>query len=597
MNVYVEKYNKYQVMFFMRIPEQVIDMIIQKNDIVEVISEYVSLKRVGKGYMGVCPFHNDKGPSLSVSPDKQLFHCFGCGAAGNVVGFIMRIRNLEFIDAIKYLADRVNIPLDANSYKNSEVEKIYEINILAARYFYSNLQQNGDKVKYLLDRGLDIKTIKRFGLGYSLNSYTSLLDYLKKKGYNEDLLLKAGLVLKGGKGYYDRFRNRIMFPVFDYKGRVIGFGGRVLDDSKPKYLNSPETPVFKKGTNLYGLNFVLKNGVPNDLIIVEGYMDCIKLHQHGVINTVASLGTALTKEQAKLIKRYCNNVYLCYDSDAAGKAATLRGIEVLHSEGLDIKIINIPKGKDPDEFINDYGVEEFKKLIQDALPAIEHLIMAAKSNKNLDNPRDRVMFIKEVVDILRILNDEVEVQAYAAKAYELTGIAPHVILEQLNIARKMKNNNWNNSQYKRNNIIGGNIFIEPGYKKAERTLLMFCLKDEDIKQYIMQKINPDEFITPSYKKVAQLIYSGEREINSILSKFEEKNDIQDVAKIFVDEEIEEVSFEFINGLIKTIKKYDLEKKIEDIKLQIKRLEKTDNFSEIIYLTKHLEDLKRQLALL
>ncbi|WP_423236634.1 DNA primase [Caloramator fervidus] len=584
-------------MFFMRIPEQVIDMIIQKNDIVEVISEYVSLKRVGKGYMGVCPFHNDKGPSLSVSPDKQLFHCFGCGAAGNVVGFIMRIRNLEFIDAIKYLADRVNIPLDANSYKNSEVEKIYEINILAARYFYSNLQQNGDKVKYLLDRGLDIKTIKRFGLGYSLNSYTSLLDYLKKKGYNEDLLLKAGLVLKGGKGYYDRFRNRIMFPVFDYKGRVIGFGGRVLDDSKPKYLNSPETPVFKKGTNLYGLNFVLKNGVPNDLIIVEGYMDCIKLHQHGVINTVASLGTALTKEQAKLIKRYCNNVYLCYDSDAAGKAATLRGIEVLHSEGLDIKIINIPKGKDPDEFINDYGVEEFKKLIQDALPAIEHLIMAAKSNKNLDNPRDRVMFIKEVVDILRILNDEVEVQAYAAKAYELTGIAPHVILEQLNIARKMKNNNWNNSQYKRNNIIGGNIFIEPGYKKAERTLLMFCLKDEDIKQYIMQKINPDEFITPSYKKVAQLIYSGEREINSILSKFEEKNDIQDVAKIFVDEEIEEVSFEFINGLIKTIKKYDLEKKIEDIKLQIKRLEKTDNFSEIIYLTKHLEDLKRQLALL
>jgi len=581
----------------MRIPEQVIDMIIQKNDIVEVISEYVSLKRVGKGYMGVCPFHNDKGPSLSVSPDKQLFHCFGCGAAGNVVGFIMRIRNLEFIDAIKYLADRVNIPLDANSYKNSEVEKIYEINILAARYFYSNLQQNGDKVKYLLDRGLDIKTIKRFGLGYSLNSYTSLLDYLKKKGYNEDLLLKAGLVLKGGKGYYDRFRNRIMFPVFDYKGRVIGFGGRVLDDSKPKYLNSPETPVFKKGTNLYGLNFVLKNGVPNDLIIVEGYMDCIKLHQHGVINTVASLGTALTKEQAKLIKRYCNNVYLCYDSDAAGKAATLRGIEVLHSEGLDIKIINIPKGKDPDEFINDYGVEEFKKLIQDALPAIEHLIMAAKSNKNLDNPRDRVMFIKEVVDILRILNDEVEVQAYAAKAYELTGIAPHVILEQLNIARKMKNNNWNNSQYKRNNIIGGNIFIEPGYKKAERTLLMFCLKDEDIKQYIMQKINPDEFITPSYKKVAQLIYSGEREINSILSKFEEKNDIQDVAKIFVDEEIEEVSFEFINGLIKTIKKYDLEKKIEDIKLQIKRLEKTDNFSEIIYLTKHLEDLKRQLALL
>ncbi|MCX7904108.1 MAG: DNA primase [Caloramator sp.] len=582
----------------MRIPEQVIENILQKNDIVDVISEYVSLKRVGKNFMGVCPFHNDKGPSLSVSPDKQLFHCFGCGAAGNVVGFIMKIRNIDYIDAIKFLADRVNIPLETSSYGDNEVEKIYEINIQAARFYYSNLKQNSDKIKYLLNRGLDLKTVQRFGLGYSLDSYDALLNFLKKRGYDEKLLLKAGLVSQKDNKIYDRFRNRIMFPVFDHKGRVIGFGGRVLDDSKPKYLNSPETPVFKKGTNLYALNFVLKKGMPDELILVEGYMDCIKLHQHGIENTVATLGTALTKEQARLIKRYCNTVYLCYDSDAAGRTATLRGIEVLHSEGLNVKIINIPRGKDPDEFINTFGVDEFKRLVEKSLPAIEHLIFASKENKNFDDPRDRSNFIKEVIDILKILNSEVEIHSYAAKIYELTGISLQVILDQLNKAKNIKSNNWNNNYVNRNNNIGGNNFIEPGYKKAERKLLMLILKNDDIKEYIIQRINKEDFITPSYKKAAMLITErGLKEFNDIVKHFEEQNEIQDVALIFAEEDLTTLDLETIEGFIKTLKRTNLERQIENIKLKIKEKEKSDGYDELLYLTKKLEELKKQLSLL
>jgi len=582
----------------MRIPEQVIENIMQKNDIVDVISEYVSLKRVGRNFMGVCPFHNDKGPSLSVSPDKQLFHCFGCGAAGNVVGFIMKIRNLDYIDAIRFLADRVNVTLDTSSNKDTEIEKIYEINIQAARFFYNNLKQNSEKIKYLLNRGLDIKTIQKFGLGYSIDSYDGLINFFKKKGYDEKLLIKAGLVSQKENRIYDRFRNRIMFPVFDHKGRVIGFGGRVLDDSKPKYLNSPETPVFKKGTNLYALNFVLKKGTPDALILVEGYMDCIKLHQHGIENTVATLGTALTKEQARLIKRYCNTVYLCYDSDAAGRTATLRGIEVLHSEGLNVKIINIPRGKDPDEFINTFGVGEFKKLIEKSLPAIEHLIYASKENKNLDDPRDRSNFIKEVIDILKILNNEVEVHSYAAKIYELTGISIQVILDQLNKVKNMKTNNWNNNYGNRNNNIGGNTFMEPGYKKAERKLLMLILKDDDIKEYILQKVNREDFITPSYKKVATLILeNGLKEVNDIIKHFEEQNEIQDVALIFAEEDLTEMDFETVEGLIRTLKRTKIERQIENIKLKIKEKERSNDFNDLLNLTRQLEELKRQLSLL
>ena len=320
----------------MRISEEIIQKVKEENDIVDVISETVNLKRSGRNYIGLCPFHNDKSPSLSVSPDKQIYKCFSCGEAGNVITFVMKQKNYNFIEAIKSLAERANIVLHIENSKQSAVSKkkdiLYKINVEAARYYFKNLTVNNVAKEYFSNRGIKNSTIRKFGLGYAKEGWTNIIYYLKRQGYNDNQLIDAGLVIKNeNKGtIYDRFRNRVMFPVFDIRGKVIGFGGRVFDDSKPKYLNSPETLVFHKGVNLYGLNFAVKDGI-NDrtLIIVEGYMDCISLHQYGITNAIASLGTALTVNQARLIKRYADKVVISYDADIAGQKATLRGLDIL----------------------------------------------------------------------------------------------------------------------------------------------------------------------------------------------------------------------------------------------------------------------------
>eukprot|EP00831_Metopus_contortus_P025097 TRINITY_DN21722_c0_g1_i4.p1 TRINITY_DN21722_c0_g1~~TRINITY_DN21722_c0_g1_i4.p1 ORF type:complete len:470 (-),score=70.89 TRINITY_DN21722_c0_g1_i4:51-1460(-) len=354
----------------LQIPQELIEKIKEQSDIVEIISEEVRLEKRGRNYIGLCPFHNDKNPSFTVSQDKQIYKCFSCGEAGNVLTFVMKYKKLNFLEAIKYLADKANIPLDVGSKENSIVsvkkQLIYKINVEAARYFFMNLQKINHMKDYFFNRGIKEETIKRFGLGYSLDNWNNLLKFLKSKGYKDDIILQSGLVIKSEKkgNLYDRFRNRVMFPVFNVKGDVIGFGGRVLDDSKPKYLNSPETVVFKKGINLYGLNFAVKNNLKEDyIIIVEGYMDLIALHQAGITNVVASLGTALTINQARLLKRYVNKVIISYDADIAGQTATLRGLEILRNAGFDVKVLTVPEGKDPDEFVRNNGKEAFLRLI------------------------------------------------------------------------------------------------------------------------------------------------------------------------------------------------------------------------------------------
>ncbi|HEY5563428.1 MAG TPA: DNA primase, partial [Clostridiaceae bacterium] len=290
------------------ISEDIIQRVRDSNDIVDIISEVVKLKRSGRNYVGLCPFHNEKTPSFSVVPEKQIYKCFGCGEGGNIFSFVMKTKKVNYVDAIKYLAEKVNIVVEEKDglVKNAN-DKIYKINVEAARYFYSNLQNNKRAKDYLMNRKMSETIIRKFGVGYSLDSWKSLYNYMLRKNYTELDMLNAGLIIKNEKGaVYDRFRNRIIFPVFDSRGKVIGFGGRVLDESKPKYLNSPETSLFKKGINLYGLNFVLKRGDIPYLLMVEGYMDCISLHQFGVDTAVASLGTALTVNQAKLIKKYTN---------------------------------------------------------------------------------------------------------------------------------------------------------------------------------------------------------------------------------------------------------------------------------------------------
>ena len=375
----------------MKIPEEIIERVKEENDIADVISEYVTLKKSGKNFSGLCPFHNEKSPSFSVSEDKQIFKCFGCGEAGNVISFIMKIRNLNFVEALKYLADRVNISIDFKTGgKDPREEKkklLRRINKETARYYFANLQKNPDIKEYFFRRGLTEQTLRSFGIGYAKDGWRETLGFLNNLGLNKEIIGETGLVIfnQEKNTSYDRFRNRVMFPVFDVYGNVIGFGGRVLDDSKPKYLNSPETLIFDKGTNLYGLNFAIKNNGIKDrtVIMVEGYMDCISLHQYGIMNAVASLGTALTVKQGKLLRKYADTVIISYDADMAGQMATLRGLDVLTEVGLDVRVLTIPKGKDPDEFVRVNGKEAFLKLIENAQKLIEYKLTVAKQGLNL----------------------------------------------------------------------------------------------------------------------------------------------------------------------------------------------------------------------
>ena len=339
-----------------RYSDDIIEEIISRNDIVDVISQYVTLKRSGRNFLGLCPFHKEKTPSFSVSPDKQIFHCFGCGVGGNVVHFVSKIENLNFKESLEMLADKAGMALptsnvEVDSKKQQLKEKVYKINEEVANFYHETLYMPIAKPaqEYVKKRKLDNRTLKNFKIGYAPNG-NNLYKFLKEKGFEEEEILASTLVKKYNNGYVDTFRNRLMFPIMDIKNRVIAFGGRVLDSSLPKYINSPDTVVYNKGRNLYGLN-VAKNAKTDNVIMVEGYMDCISLHQRGIPNAVASLGTALTEAQGRLLRKYFEKVVISYDSDGAGQAATLRGLEILKNIGCDVRILQMEGAKDPDEYV------------------------------------------------------------------------------------------------------------------------------------------------------------------------------------------------------------------------------------------------------
>jgi DNA primase len=357
---------------FNRYPEEIVEEVRTANDIVDVVSEYVKLDKKGKDYFGLCPFHKEKTPSFSVAPNKQIFYCFGCGKGGNVFQFIMNAENLDYIEAVRLLADRARIQLpEGNDEEEAAKAKVRQtlmnINLQAARYFYETLRSHrGDAAReYLKKRGITENTVKKFGIGYSSEDRADLYKYLANKGFEKTDLLKSGLVLQGNSGNcHDRFYGRVMFPIFDIRGNVIAFGGRVMDNTTPKYVNSPETPVYHKGRHLYALNFA-KNSGEKRLIIVEGYMDVISLHQSGIINTVASLGTALTENQGRLLRKYAEEIVISYDADTAGQSATLRGLDILGYMGSTVKVLTVPDGKDPDEFIGKNGPDALWSIKSD----------------------------------------------------------------------------------------------------------------------------------------------------------------------------------------------------------------------------------------
>ena len=587
----------------MQISEDVIERIKNENDIVDVISESVRLKRSGRNYMGLCPFHNEKSPSFSVSQDKQIYKCFSCNEAGNVITFVMKQKNKNFIEAIKYLAERARIPLEIGKGESSQITKkrelLYKINKEAGRFFFSNLTKVKKAKEYFLNRGIDENTIKKFGLGYSLDMWQGLIDHLLSKGYKYSDLLDDGLILKGknANNYYDRFRNRVMFPVFDKEGRVIGFGGRVLDNSKPKYLNSPETLIFHKGTNLYGLNFALKNKIEDrTIIVVEGYMDCVSLHQYGITNSVASLGTALTEQQARLLKRYADTIIISYDADVAGQNATQRGIDILTEAGFQVKVLSIPEAKDPDEFLRANGREAFLSLVKSAIPIIEYRLNRAADGLDLKNNNQLIEYGRRASIILSQV-DAIEKDIYIKKISENTGIREQSLYDMLSKEKNKKDEKYVNNMEETST----KLYVEPAYIKAEKLLLKLMLNDEYYENVIKQA-SEEDFTLKEHRKIFNLIINARDEkVSDFITHIESRCDEVDSSSALVDiNELNIVEADNINILIfdciKKIRMSKLELSIEELKKEQKELERKGMVEESIQLLGELGKINKELQI-
>ncbi|MCD7778622.1 MAG: DNA primase [Clostridiales bacterium] len=420
-------------------PHNIIEEVRMNNDIVDVIGEDVALKAQSGGYVGLCPFHHEKTPSFRINSREQYFHCFGCGESGDVISYIMKSRNFDFIDAVKHLADRVNYPLPeadtSGDYKKAAEERqtIYDINKKTARFFYDKLQSNEGYFarQYLDNRRISHKIRGVYGLGYSSYKSGSVVEFLEKSGYSREIMLKSGLVSEGKNGrLHDKFFNRLMFPIIDVHNRIIGFGGRILDDGQPKYLNSPETPVFNKSSNLYSMNFAIKEKT-REFILVEGYMDVISLYQAGFRNAVAALGTSFNQNHTKLLKRYADRVILLFDSDEAGVKAVLRAIPVLLKSGIEVKVLQVTDAKDPDEYIKKFGNAAFGELLKTAVPHIDFRLNLEKKNRNMNSMESKVDYVKSAAAVLSSIDNEMERDLYAKRLAEETGVSVNSINTEL----------------------------------------------------------------------------------------------------------------------------------------------------------------------
>lgn len=505
----------------MPIPEEFIQELKLRSDIADVISGYVNLKKAGRNLVGLCPFHNEKTPSFSVSPENGFFHCFGCGAGGDVITFIKRIENLDYIDAVKFLAQKAGMSVPEDN-KNDGLtrfrNRIYEANREAARFFHKMLYTNeGSKaLEYLRGRQLSEKTIIHFGLGYSPKSRYELVNYLKSKGFTNNELIQANLANKSDRGYlFDRFSDRVMFPIMDLRGNVIAFGGRIMSDMKPKYLNTSDTPAFNKSRNLFALQFA-KNKANGQLILVEGYMDVIALHQAGFENAVATLGTALTQEQATVIKRYCDEVVICYDADDAGQKATSRAISILRPTGLHIKILTVPSGKDPDEFIKSYGEQgpaRFRMLLEKSGNDADFRLRKLREKYNTDITEQRVEFLTEAAKLISSFDNSIEQDIYISRLAGELEVEKNAIKQQVMRYRKKNSREYIKREQReiQNNLSARNdrINTEKAYNlraaNAEEALIALLMYNPDAAQSVFKRLLPEKFITSFNRKVYETI--------------------------------------------------------------------------------------------
>ncbi|MCI9227040.1 MAG: DNA primase [Dorea sp.] len=581
--------------------EEIIEEVRSKNDIVDVISGYVRLQKKGSSYFGLCPFHNEKSPSFSVSRQKQMYYCFGCGAGGNVFTFIMEYENFSFVEALKFLADRAGVELPEQEFSREARERadtravLLEINKAAAQYYYVQLKngQGAQALAYLKNRGLGDDTIRAFGLGYS-NKYSNLLyQYLKSKGYRTDMIAKAGLISVDERhGASDKFWNRVMFPIMDVNSRVIGFGGRVMGDGQPKYLNSPETMIFDKGRNLYGLNRARTSKKPY-FLLCEGYMDVISLHQAGYTNAVASLGTALTPGHASLIKRYVQEVYLTYDSDAAGTKAALRAVPILKNVGITARVIRMDPYKDPDEFIKNLGAEAFEERIGKARNGFMFGLEILEKEYDMHSPEGKTDFMREAARRLTEFDEEIERNNYI----EAVAAAYHVGVGDLRqlVGRMAVRTGLARPASRPKSTQARQDGKEDGMAKSQKILLTWLIEDEALFRQIEQYVAPEDFTEGLYRTVAQLLYeqyeAGSVNPAKIMNHFTEEEEHRRAASLF-NTKIRELTT--VKEQEKALKETIIRVKNHSIEEATKNLEPTDmkGLQRLMNAKRELQDIQK-----
>lgn len=589
-----------------RYSDEIIEEVRQTNDIVDIISQYVHLKRSGRNYFGLCPFHNEKSPSFSVSPDKQIFHCFGCGVGGNVFTFLTKIEGINFVEAVQTLAERGNIQLPTlesggDTAKEQLKSKVYKVNEFTAKYYHENLYKPEAKIaqEYIKKRKLTNETLQSFQIGFS-GKFDELYQELKKQGFEEPEILESGLVNKNDRGQYiDRYRNRLMFPICDSRGKVIAFGGRVLDDSKPKYINSPENVVYSKGRNLFGLN-VAKKGDTKQLLIVEGYMDVISLHQRGITNVVAPLGTALTQQQGWLLRKNSEKIILSFDSDEAGLMAKMRALDILQNMGCDLRILQMEGAKDPDEYIIKYGNARFNNLVEKALSVIEFKVKVLKQNLNLEVVNDKIKFLNEIAKLIAKVDNTMEREVYIekiAKEYDISKEAIYAEVNKLTYVgtkseKMLEKTKPVITHKKKQEEIPGTII------KRENTVLAILLTgDSNVFQIIKQNIQIEDFKDTINQEIAKKLYEefekGNSNINSVIDALGEEEqshiteimaddyEIDDLEKAMDDimqgyerDKLNSRKFEIIElleGNLEANQKRELEKELSEIIIRLAKI--------------------------
>jgi DNA primase len=575
------------------IPQEIIDEVRERSDIVEIASQYLNLKKSGKNYKVLCPFHTEKTPSFTISPERQIFHCFGCGAGGNVFNLAMKLENMDFISTLKMLAQKagVKIPESVSPEEVQEVKekkKLYEINEVASKFYEQNLRKAGEGRKayrYLQERKLKEEAINKFRLGYAGDSWDSLLKSLKTKGISLELVEKAGLISPSREGgYYDYFRKRIIFPIFDLQGRVIAFGGRVLSsEDSPKYLNSPETPLFNKGNILYGLNFAQSDIRSLDqAIIVEGYMDVLTAQQEGLANVVASLGTSLTERQAGLLSRYTNQVVIAYDPDTAGEMATLRGFNLLLERGMKVKVLSLPQGEDPDKFIREKGKKEFSKNLDSSLSLLDYRFHLAFSHSDAGNVEGKVKIVEELLPTLAKISNSIEQRAWVKKLSERLKVEEVLILRDLAKVRQGKPL-----------FLAEEISSPSASELAEENLIQLMLGKPEIIPQVRKELKEEYFRNPDYREILKIIFSLEEKGESA-----EPKRIMDLGEERLAGLVSQLSLARLEGdqdkmakdCTEKIKKENLKRKMEKLQEEIREVEENGKIEELRELLSQYQEL-------